>query len=234
MGDRHVIEAYCSGLPNGQSRSWKQILVWCVANWKACACGASRLDAGCWSLKVVPASLPGLMSVKNQLRCKKGLLLAYTPDSTSPRLSVSKAVLCPKFIGLHLSRAFLCTMQILNQLIRILWLKHLQGPRRSVYEWTVNQQQSMIKANDMFLPGQMAFILQYGNDHCQRGWLCLYLTRLPTSCHTLHLDHQGRSSRRRNGRGIQKVCSSSPLSLDFPNMIITHNEDIYSYRKIQV
>uniref|UniRef100_A0A8R7U6K8 Uncharacterized protein n=1 Tax=Triticum urartu TaxID=4572 RepID=A0A8R7U6K8_TRIUA len=51
---------------------------------------------------------------------------------------------------------------ILNQLIRILWLKHLQGPRRSVYEWTVNQQQSMIKANDMFLPGQMAFILQYG------------------------------------------------------------------------
>uniref|UniRef100_A0A8R7U4U1 Uncharacterized protein n=1 Tax=Triticum urartu TaxID=4572 RepID=A0A8R7U4U1_TRIUA len=74
-------------------------------------------------------------------------------------------------------------------------------------------------------------IVSTGNDHCQRGWLCLYLTRLPTSCHTLHLDHQGRSSRRRNGRGIQKVCSSSPLSLDFPNMIITHNEDIYSYRK---
>lgn len=29
---------------------------------------------------------------------------------------------------------------------------------KSVYQWTVKQQQSMIKANDMFLPGRMAFI----------------------------------------------------------------------------
>ncbi|KAM0845407.1 hypothetical protein ACQ4PT_056406 [Festuca glaucescens] len=50
---------------------------------------------------------------------------------------------------------------------------------KSVYQWTVKQQQSMIKTNEMFLPGRMAFIYNMEDGHN---------TDIPTTVHRSKAD----------------------------------------------